>query len=73
MITNNKIANKNKLAGLKIDLKYALIKAKEYGNVPYGGTKKTRKYFEMWEEEVKRLRKEINAIKSEIQKGSDKK
>lgn len=53
----------SKLAGLQADLDYALMKAHEYGNVPYGGTLKTRERFIMWDDEVRKLREQISKIK----------
>lgn len=49
----------SKLKGLQIDLNYALMKAHEFGNAPYGGTKKTRELFYEWNDEARRLREEI--------------
>ena len=57
-------AIKNALAGNKAALDYALMKQDEYGNVKYGGTKKTREAFEMWNDEVKRLQKERRILES---------
>ena len=55
-------SKKNKIAGLKVDLDYAIMKRKEYGTVKYGGTKKTREAFDMWSNEVRRLQKELASI-----------
>ena len=55
---------KSVVAGLKIDLDYALMKAKEYGNVKYGGTKKTQEMFRLWNDEVRRLQKQLSDIES---------
>lgn len=52
-------ASSSRLAGLKVELQYAIIKRSEYGSVRYGGTLKTRERFEMWDKEVKRLQKNI--------------
>lgn len=57
---------KNRLAGAKVDLEYAQMKADEYGTVPYGGTLETRKRFEMWNNEVKRLQKEIARLEEQV-------
>lgn len=50
-------ASSSRIAGLKVNLEYALMKSHEYGNVRYGGTRATRERFEMWNDEVKRLQK----------------
>lgn len=57
-------AIKNALAGNKVNLDYALMKRDEYGSVKFGGTKKTREAFEMWNDEVKRLQKERRILES---------
>ena len=57
-------AIKNALAGNKVNLDYALMKRDEYGDVKFGGTKKTREAFEMWNDEVKRLQKERRILES---------
>ena len=49
----------NQIKALEIDLRYALLKTEEYGNVPYGGTKSTREKFYEWNEEVHRLQRQI--------------
>ena len=40
------------------------MKAKEYGNVKYGGTKKTQEMFRLWNDEAKRLQKQLSDIES---------
>lgn len=57
-------AIKNALASNKVNLDYALMKRDEYGDVKFGGTKKTREAFEMWNDEVKRLQKERRILES---------
>ncbi len=57
---------KNRLAGAKVDLDYAQRKANEYGNARYGGTKETRDRFEMWNDEVKRLQKEVARLEEQV-------
>lgn len=44
------------------------MKAHQYGNIKYGGTLKTREKFEMWNDEAKRLQKEISKIESKGRK-----
>ena len=63
--------DKNKLAGLQVELDYARMKAHEYGNAAYGGTKKTRERFEMWNNEINRLTKEISKIPQKEKKMID--
>lgn len=52
-------ASSNRIAGLKVNLDYAIMKRSEYGNVRYGGTKLTRERYEMWDREVKSLQKKL--------------
>ena len=58
----------NRLAGAKVELEYALMKRSEYGNVKYGGTKTTRERFEMWNNEVRKLQKEISELEKKKRK-----
>ncbi len=50
----------DKVAGLKVELEYAQMKAHEYGNIKYGGTRATREKYEMWSAEAKRLAAELD-------------
>lgn len=52
-------ASSSRLAGLKVELDYAVTKRREYGSVKYGGTHETRERFDMWDKEVKRLQKAL--------------
>lgn len=56
----------NALAGNRIDLEYARMKAKEYGNIRYGGTTRTRNLFEQWNDEVRRLEQERITLEKKI-------
>ncbi len=55
---------RDRLAGARVELDYALTKRNEYGNVPYGGTKQTRERFEMWSNEVRRLNKLVSDLEA---------
>lgn len=61
-------AKASKLAGLKVELNYAMMKAKEYGNVKGGGSLKTRERFLMWNDQVKKLQKQIAKEESKKKK-----
>ena len=58
----------NRLAGAKVELEYALMKRSEYGAVRYGGTKTTRERFEVWNNEVRKLQKEISELEKKKRK-----
>lgn len=50
----------SKIAGLKIELDYAMQMQHKYGTVKFGGTRETRNRFEMWSNEARRIRKELS-------------
>lgn len=58
----SEIEQKSRIAGLKIDLQYARMKAHQYGTLPMGGTKKLWEAHWMWNSEVRRLETELMAL-----------
>ena len=50
---------KSQIAGLRIDLQYARMKAHQYGTLPMGGTKKLWEAHWLWNSEVCRLETEL--------------
>lgn len=54
------LSKSSKIAGLNIELDYAVQMKHKYGTVKFGGTKETRNKFEMWSNEVRRLQKELS-------------
>lgn len=53
---------RNRIAGLKAELQYAQIKAEEWGNIRYGGTRKSREMFNVWNNEVSRIQRELSQL-----------
>lgn len=56
------IERKSRIAGLRIDLQYARMKAHEYGNLPMGGTMKLHAAYDEWADEVRRLENALMAL-----------
>lgn len=54
----------NRLAGNQIELDYALMKSREWGNIKGGGTLKSREMFYQWNDEVRRLQEERRLLES---------
>ena len=56
------------IKALEVDLNYASARAREYGNMKYGGTKADREKFYQWNDEAKRVQRQITDLQNKIQK-----
>ncbi len=63
-----KNSKKSALAGLKIELEYAQMKQKEFGNVKNGGTRETRKKFQEWNDHARELQAQIMKLEQDVKR-----